>query len=367
MKIQEIKIEVLKPEIPISWTNYIGHVPIKFSLVRVLTDEKHEGDCMIASIHNTMLPHALADVIESVKHHVIHEDPLNREKIYQNIGVEPWRALRGPALSAIDIALWDIAGKSAGLPLYKLLGGFREKMRAYISTTNVGKKMTIEDFVTEAVSLKKKGFTAMKIHYPACNEEDIEACKAVREAVGDEMDLMLDPTYGYDRRLAIKVGRAVEKLGFYWYEAPLPPCDIDGYVNLSRKLDIPIALEVYDNASEYLSRRAIDLFRDLGDFTGGITHLRKTQNMCELFGVGWEPHSYGSTTTQAAHLHVMCATKNCDFFEYPHPEGIYDIAMKDTIRLDKEGYVHVPQKPGLGVDIDWDEVRKLTVESISIR
>ena len=102
----------------------------------------------------------------------------------------------------------------------------------------------------------------------------------------------------------------------------------------------------------------------VGDAAGGITAMRKTAHLCEAFNRNFEPHSYGTTLVQAAHLHVMLSMKNCDFMEIPVPQGILDVGMKDVIRVEKDGYVSAPTKPGLGYDIDWDTIKKLTVEEL---
>jgi L-alanine-DL-glutamate epimerase-like enolase superfamily enzyme len=197
---------------------------------------------------------------------------------------------------------------------------------------------------------------------------DIRVCRAVREAVGDDMDLMLDPVCAYNRRDALRVGRVLQELNFYWYEDPIPGTDIEGLADLSQALDIPIAvgetmpgLQFY---SQYLVRHAGDIIRIVGDRAGGITAMMKLARMCEGFNVNCEPHSYGSILSQATHLHVMLAIRNCDFFEFPVPVGIFDVGMKDTIRIAEDGYVYAPTKPGLGYEIDWDSVDNLTVREI---
>lgn len=186
-------------------------------------------------------------------------------------------------------------------------------------------------------------------------------CRAVREAVGPSMDLMLDPINAYDRREAIRVGRVLEELDFYWYEAPIADTDMHGLEDLTRRLDIPItALEsVHDGLRvypRYLARHAVDSVRSIGDRIGGITVMRKAAALCEAYNVKYEPHSFGTTLVQAAHLHLMLAIHNCDFFESPVPQGLLDWGMADTIRVGPDGFVEAPTKPGLGYDVDWDDI-----------
>ncbi len=360
MRITDIRLHVFEAETPGYITSFSGlskntEAPkFQYSLIRIITSEGIEGDYIVWSEIPSARPQSLADALRAYKPYLIGEDPLNREKIWQRLG-GLWYGQKGPAFAAVDIALWDIAGKVAGQPLYKLLGAYRDKVRAYASG-NV--PMNVEDIVRIARELKRRGYTAMKLH-----PIPLEACRALREELGDDICLIYDAVFSHTRKEALEIGRELEKLRFYWYEAPLPADDIEGYIELSRALDIPVTVELMRSIDyfEYLRRGAVDLLRTMCGFTGGITEMRKAANLCEFFGVNWEPHTYGDTLYQAAHLHVILASKNCSFFELPIEngrEGCFDIGTKDVIRIDNRGYVHAPEKPGLGIDIDWKQVEK---------
>lgn len=360
MKITEIKMHVLKRETPGYLTSFSGlsksgHLAkFKYILVRVLTDQEIEGDYIVWSEIPSARPGSLAEILRAFKPYVIGQDPLYVERIWQKVG-GLWYGQKGPAFAAIDIALWDVVGKVANLPIYKLLGAYRDKIRAYASG-NV--PSNVEDITRIAANLKKAGYKALKLH-----PIPIETCEALREEVGDEVDLIYDAVFSHRREDALKVGRQLERLGFYWYEAPLPAYDIEGYIKLSRRLDIPVTVELLHNADyfEFVRRRAVGFLRTMCGFTGGITEMRKVANLCESYGMNWEPHTYGGTFYQAANLHAILATRNCTFFELPienGEEGCFDVGTNDVIRIDDEGYVHAPQKPGLGIEPDWDEVEK---------
>ncbi|MDP9052589.1 MAG: twin-arginine translocation signal domain-containing protein, partial [Acidobacteriota bacterium] len=146
--------------------------------------------------------------------------------------------------SAIDNCCWDILGKAVNLPVYRILGAYRDKVMAYGSTQHHTK---IEEFVDEALRCKAAGFKAYKIHPPGGTapnlddyKVDMELCKAVRQAVGDDFILLMDPVGVYDRREALEVGRLLDKLGYVAFEDPLPTTDIDGLVELAAKVDIPL-------------------------------------------------------------------------------------------------------------------------------
>ncbi|MAS80882.1 MAG: hypothetical protein CMA28_04645 [Euryarchaeota archaeon] len=361
MKITNIKIHVLKSDTPALATSHDGLFEdsgpggkIKYSLIRVLTDADIEGNYIVWSEMSSGRPNSLADVLACFKPHLLGEDPLDREKIWQKLGAF-WYGMKGPALAAIDICLWDIAGKVANLPIYKLIGAYREKVRAYASG-NVPKNT--DDIVRIGKELKKKGYTASKMH-----PVPIEACAALREAVGNDMDLIYDAVFAHSREEALKVGRELDRLNYRWYEAPLPANDIEGYIHLRNKLDTPITVELMNTTEylEYIRRGAVDYLRTLSGMRGGITEMIKAASLCEYYGMNWEPHTYGGTLYQAANLHVILARKNTSFFELPiqdGEEGWFDVGTVDVIRIDDEGFVHGPTKPGLGYDIDWDQVEE---------
>jgi L-alanine-DL-glutamate epimerase-like enolase superfamily enzyme len=361
MRITGLKLHVLPRETPALVTGFEGLFQdsgpagkIQYSLVRVLTDSDIEGHYIVWSEVAAARPNALAETLRLMKSYVVGQDPLDRERIWVKLA-SLWYGRRGPALAAIDIALWDIAGKAAGLPVYKLLGAYRDKVRAYASGNVVHRE---DEIVRIGKELKSKGYTAMKLH-----PIPIGMCAALREAVGEDMDLLYDAVFAHTREEAITVGRELERLNFYWYESPLPPDDIEGYVKLSRRLTIPLTVELLYQTQyrEYVVRGAVDYLRTLSGFGGGITEMRKAAALAEAFGMKWEPHSYGGTHDQAANLHVILSTENCAFFELPIEqgrEGWFDVGTKDVIRIDRDGYVHGPTKPGLGYEVDWDQVKE---------
>ncbi len=229
---------------------------------------------------------------------------------------------------------------------------------------------TEQEFIDDVLKCRDEGFIAYKLHAYGVPHKDIRICRAVREAVGDTMDLMLDPVNAYDRKGAFEVGRVLEELKFYWFEASIPDGDIEGLVDLTNSLDIQISGcesifdDPLDRYPEYLTRHACDSIRTVGNLAGGITVMKKAAALCEAFHTNYEPHSYGGTLVQAAHLHVMLGMRNCDFVELPVPQGILDIAMKDVIKVAKDGYVYAPTKPGLGYDIDWEVIDRLTIKEV---
>jgi L-alanine-DL-glutamate epimerase-like enolase superfamily enzyme len=359
MKITDLKVYVLKPFGAIKNSNSWEVKQNVFSFIKIFTNEGING-VSISSLTGGN-PTALESSIGFIKKLLIGKDPLDRELIYYELNFTgSYFRINHFFNSAIDFALWDIAGKAAELPVYKLLGGFRDKLRAYASSLAYP---DIDIYLKVIQESKDKGYTAFKIHGFNDAHRDIELCEAARGAFPD-MDLMMDSLCAYDRAGAVKVGRVLDKLNFYWYESPLREEDIEGHCMLRRKLDTPIAATELNMIGflgypEYILKGAVDIVRTFGDYIGGITPMIKTAHLCEAHHIKNEPHSFGPTLVEAAHFHIMLAIRNCDFFESAFPEGIFTAGMKDFIRVEN-GYAYAPAKPGLGYDADWDYINDHT-------
>ena len=279
--------------------------------------------------------------------------------------------------SAIDNCLWDILGKAVGLPVYKILGAYKERVLAYGSSQHHAK---LEDFVTEVQRCKAQGFKAYKIHPPGGDEGnpdnyklDMEICKAVRQAAGDGFTLMLDPVGVYSRYEALEVGRLLDKLGYVVFEDPIPTTDIDGLVELCAALDVPVHIgeflfSIYDYG-EYIRRRALDALRFVVDNVGGITGGMKIGRLAECFGMPCVPHNWGTVFDQAVHFHCELAMPNAGWFEKTLPsresgdlQGASNLPyVKTSFPVAKDGYVYAPTQPGLGCEIDRGALDKMTL------
>ncbi len=308
------------------------------------------------------------------------QDPSDRERLW------PWmrghRGISERLLGNIDCALWDLAGRATGMPVAKLLGGAREKVKAYASTApNLGSP---DDYAALALACLKRGYKAFKIHayiywdpvkrqpapgMPSTPEADIEVCEAVKDAVGDRMTLMLGPWGVYSLNEAIRVGRELERLGFYFFEHPMDERRTEPYRRLCAELDIPVcspelAEGVHHSRAEWVLQKASDIGRIDINF-GGVTACKKAVDMYESFGLPCEMHVGGFGNAA-----ILGATteETCEFFE----RGLLYLD-EDSDRtppylkspcdpMDSEGYVHLPQKPGLGFDFNWDYINDNLLE-----
>ena len=335
----------------------------QLGLLRIATDEGVEGHSFLGSSAWGANLDGPA-LIEFLKPRIMGENPLLREKLF--LSIAPFAIATGyRAVGAIDVALWDLAGKVANLPLYQLLGGVRESMPAYASSAVLDR---IEAYTEEAQSFKANKWAAYKIHPWGEPERDIKLCEAVRKAVGDDYRVMLDSTWSYKFPQALAVGKVIEELGYYWYEDPLRHDDIYGYKKLKQALKIPLmATEMssggYQSYGPWLVEGATDYLRGDMAIKGGITSMLKTAHLAESFYMNYEIHHGGNSLNNVGNLHVACAIGNTEFFEVLLPAAAQKYGLVEDIEVDAQGMVHVPKKPGLGAEIDFAliEAKKIAV------
>jgi L-alanine-DL-glutamate epimerase-like enolase superfamily enzyme len=344
-------------------TTYGRHSP-RFSgtsdlgLLTLRTDEGVEGHAFLGSSSRSAAMDG-ASLIRFLKPLVMGQDPLERERLWQAM----WQRNRATtlrAIGAVDVALWDIGGKLAGLPIHRLLGSYRESVPAYASSAVLASP---EAYAEEAAAFKAAGWTAYKIHPPTEPRLDIEVCRAVRRAVGDDFTVMLDSTWAYRYPDALRVGKAIEALGFYWYEDPLADDDLYNYVKLKRQLHIPILATEYapggfTTYAPWITAQATDFLRGDVAVKGGITSLVKTAHLAEAFHMNFEIHHGGNSLNNVANLHVTMAIRNCEFFEVLMPAAAQKYGLVDDIEVDSRGLVHAMNGPGLGAHIDFGLIER---------
>jgi len=334
----------------------------EIAVVTIRTDEGIEGHSFLGSASRSAANVASA-LLHYLKPILMGQNPLDIGRLWQ----EMWRNNQQVSLrciGALDVALWDIAGKVMQQPIHRLLGTCREKVPAYASSAYL---LTPQDYATEALELRSKGWRAYKIHPHSDPAKDIEICRAVRKAVGDDYTLMLDSVWAYGYEDALRVGRAIEELNFLWYEDPLPMDDIYNYVKLKQKLDIPILATEYApggpyGLSQWVLQGATDMLRGDVSVKAGITSLLKIAHTAEAFRMKCEIHHGGNSLMNVANLNVTMAINNCDWFEVLLPDVTNKYGLVHDIEIDKEGFVHAPERPGLGYEIDWELVKRDTTQ-----
>ncbi|MGY8994290.1 MAG: enolase C-terminal domain-like protein [Rhodospirillales bacterium] len=338
---------------------------VQMGLVTITTDEGIEGHSFLgASMRGANLDGV--SLIDKLKPCLIGQNPLERERLYR----EMWRRNRHTTLrciGAIDVALWDLGGKVANLPIHAMLGTFRNSIPAYASSPT---HTEIAPYIDESQEIKAKGFAAYKIHPPTPWDRDIKCCEAVRKAVGDDYTVMLDAAWGYNYKNALKVGRAIEELSYDWYEDPLDADDITQYPKLREKLDIPIIATEYSWGSlqayaPWILMNATDALRGDVAVKGGITPCIKAAHLAEAFGMNYEVHHGGNSVNNWANLHIIMAIRNTEYFEVILPDGAQKYGVIDDLEIDKNGHVQAPTGPGLGCNIDFDLIKAKTVSLLT--
>ena len=298
---------------------------------------------------------------------LLDRDPLEREDIWQDLWVS-MRHLDHVGMGPIDIALWDLAGKHYGASVSELLGGTRESVPAYASTfmaDDSGGLDSPEAYADFAEVCLDRGYPAYKMHAFNDPDDDIAACRAVADRVGDEMDLMIDPASSYDTYAdTLRVGRVLDELDFFWYEDPMADGgeSMEMTRQLARDLETPVLGVEHVRGGPYtranhLADEALDFVRADAHLDAGITGAMKIANVAESFGRDVELHVGGPS-----HLHCMSAIRNTNYYEHGlvHPEGIEWMSAQGLVespeKLQSDGTVPIPDGPGLGVEIDWDFV-----------
>ena len=330
------------------------HQPV--GLLRLLTDAGVEGWCMgVGEDTAKQIQSTYRDIL-------IGQDPLNRERLWQElVHLDRFRYLPQPVRGYVDVALWDLSGKATDMPVYRLIGGFRDRIPAYKSGGNLP---AVEAFVEDAVQAGKEGFGGYKDHCYHGVEFMLELAPAVRRAVGPDFYLMHDCVQRYTFTEALRVGRCLEEQDYYWFEEPLRDFDLMGLKKLSDSLDIPIAAAEYlpgtiYSTSQLLAQQAVDIVRASVPWRGGITDMIKIARLAEAFGVNCEITSVGAMHG-FVHAHVLGAIKNCAFFEgWKLGSQGGEPFIKNPLFL-TDGHLSVPQGPGLGVELDWGEIEKQT-------
>jgi L-alanine-DL-glutamate epimerase-like enolase superfamily enzyme len=365
MKITDVTLTLFSwDDIPA--TRYAAHTGrfaggSELGLLAITTDQGIVGHAFLGSAYHSAR-HDGPGLIQYLKPIVLGQDPLERERLYHAL----WKRSRTAsirAIGAVDVALWDVAGKAAGLPIHRLLGSYRASVPAYASSQVHGAPSA---YVEQARQFKGAGWQAYKIHPPQAWRDDIQVCEAVRAAVGDDYTLMLDSVWSYEFEVALRVGRAIEELGFYWYEDPLADQDIYNCIKLRDKLDIPLMATEYpaaglDSYAPWILQRATDFLRGDVAVKGGITTLVKTAHLAEAFHMKYELHHGGNSLNNVANLHVIMAIRNCEFFEVLLPDAAQKYGLAQDIVVDRNGMVGAPGAPGLGAEIDFALIERKKV------
>lgn len=277
------------------------------------------------------------------------------------------------AISAIDIALWDITGQALGQPVFKLMGGpFRTSVEPYATgfyrLHGQGEASRLAD---EAVAHAANGFRQMKVKLGFGIDDDIQVMQAIASALsGQPVTLMIDSNHAYGAADALRLGRALESFNLRWYEEPVAPEDLSGYARLRRELTMPIAGGENEHSlfgfRELFERQCVDIAQpDLGS-CGGLTGARHIATLAHAHGLAVNPHVWGSAVAQVASLHLLGALPQAHhslfasepILEYDQSEHPFRQALIEQPVSRDNGRVIIPDAPGLGININREVINR---------
>lgn len=354
-------------------------------LVRVLADDGAEGwgeggQTGPPELVKVVVDHALRPLL-------LGEDPFASTRLWERM----YDATRDygqkgtliGAISGVDIALWDLKGRALAVPVYTLLGGpFRERVVPYATGMYYKRGRDRADQIRllqeEARGYVAQGFSALKMKigfFPP--KEDIALVRAIREAIGPDVRLAVDANHAYNAYTAIEVGRAIEPYDITWFEEPVLPEDLQGYLQVKARLTIPISGGEVEytsfGARELIRQRAVDIIQPDTCGCGGITECWRIAALARAFGVQYFPHVWGSVVGLAASLHLLASLPPCPptgnpspYYQEPllefdrNPSPLRDELSVEPIRLE-DGLVRVPQGAGLGITINQEVLNQYRV------
>ena len=354
-----------------------GHA--NWTFVKLYTDSGLTGVGEASLERNDIV---VVKALESLKDFLVGKDPFQIEYIWNALYKQTFKygqLIILTALSGVEQALWDIKGKALGVPVYELLGGkLRDRVRAYANAwafqevvTEMTEKDTPESLAKNALKMVDKGFTAMKWDpfrhggqvIPKSEEEFAIACvKAVREAVGPSIDLLIECHGRFNMISAIRMAQKLEPFDPFFYEEPIPPDNIDALAALQAAINLPIAtgerLYTRWEFRPLLEKQAARIIQPDICHVGGFLELKKIAAMAETYYVAVQPHNSNGPVQTVASLHLDASIPNFVFQEFFYPYlDQYNEILTEPIKY-QDGYLEIPTGPGLGTDIREEVIRK---------
>ena len=336
-----------------------------WAFVKVYTDEGIDG---VGEATLEYKEHALCGAVEHIKDVLVGKDPTNIEQIVHDLYRDSyWRC--GPvlmsAISAVEVALWDILGKSLGVPVYKLLGGkTNEKVRIYVNGWFAGAK-TPEEFGEKAKIAVQRGVTAMKWDpfgktYMDISNKDLDTAlkcvAAVRDAVGNEVDLLIEGHGRFNVATGIKIAKELEQFKPMLFEEPVPPDNLAALKAVRDKSPVAISAgERLYNLRQYkdmFDLRAADYIQPDISHAGGLMELKKISALADMHYTGFAPHNPSGPVANAATLQLAgCCTNFC-ILEIMYSDVPWRADVTNEELKYEDGYIYVPDKPGIGIEIN---------------
>jgi L-alanine-DL-glutamate epimerase-like enolase superfamily enzyme len=356
-----------------AWARGRNQANLLMVLVSVETDAGITG---YAAAHAGL--EAAITVERFVAPYFIGQDPARIERL---TAILRDAEILGPPSYFMEIALWDIVGKQAGLPVYKLWGGAQDRVRAYCATAEL---RSPEERVDDVQRILSEGYRGVKLRFHHDDvRDDLKVVEAIRKAVGGRIEIMIDANqagiepgltahriWGFQRTLA--VARELEQFEVTWLEEPLTRHDYDGLARLRDRLDRIKIAGGEDNHGLHefkllIDRGCFDILQPDALLSEGVFQLRKVTAMAEAANLQVAPHTWGNGMGLLANLHLAASAPNCEWLEFPHdpPSGFTaaarDQMLLETLSIDAQGDVIVPDRPGFGFMLNEERIARHTV------
>ncbi|MCD6529354.1 mandelate racemase/muconate lactonizing enzyme family protein [Candidatus Bathyarchaeota archaeon] len=360
MKIVDVKITptvVSRLEKPIA-DSFIWVPSFRGAALEIVTDEGVTG---VAPLGGYGLEAVKAIIETELKRELLNEDPLDYERIWEKMY---WQRLnysrRGVgcyAMGVIDIALWDLKGKILKTPCHKLLGGFKRKVKAYRTGIDLG--LTKEELVKFHMKAVEEGFEAIKMKVGRRREsEDIERVKAVRDAVGYDVRLMVDANQSWSVNQAIRMAKKLERFEVFWLEEPIIADDVEGLAKIAKSTEIPLALGENEYTKygfkELMVRGAIGVVIGGVARVGGITEWKKIAAMAQAFGIPVAPQGIDYATISA-----LASIPNGLYVEFADIKYLDRRSIVEPTPTIEKGCIEVLDEPGFGWRINYTVLKEL--------
>jgi D-arabinonate dehydratase len=297
---------------------------------------------------------------------LIGEDPVNVERLWHKMWVPKLIGRRGlttRAISSIDIGLWDIRGKVANLPLYKLLGGYRDSVPTYIAGGYYEDGKGLKELAQEMETNVRLGARAVKMKVGAVPmAQDVERVRVVREAIGPDIKLLVDANCAYRWYEAVKFAHRIEPYDIFWFEEPVAPDDYDGHRRISRATSIPVATGENEYTRygfrDLIQHESAAILNADAKVLGGVTEFMKVAALAQAAGLDIAPHG-----SQDVHVHLVAAIPNGLILEFYHEsfDPMWEHIYEETLRLNPDGTTSPPAGPGLGVKPNFEALSKYRV------
>jgi L-alanine-DL-glutamate epimerase-like enolase superfamily enzyme len=308
-------------------------------VVRVVTDDGVTGEA------HSRRGEIVRDLVSRViRTELLGHDPMDRELLWERM----WELDRREVfplymIGLIDVALWDLAGKVAGLPVHQLAGGFRRSIPAYASTVTYG---SVSEYLEIADQCRAAGFTAIKVHAWGDARRDIALIEALRAHVGDDVPLMYDGSAGFDLPDAITVGRALSACGYLWYEEPMRESSVTAYRHLADRVSVALLVGetsggAHHNIGDFVAAGCAPRVRTSANYKAGVTGALRIAHLADAYHLRAEVHGMGVVSE-----HLCMAIPNNTYYE----SRVSGNPIQVEPVVDSDGMVHARMAPGFGYD-----------------